>query len=149
MPSAVGRHTAAWWWRKLRALAASGHRATAQVVDNQLDSWSGGRTTFRPVVTFRTSSGQQVTTVLADLGGFRSHLIGTEIDVRYDPQKPTEAAPVRAGGAGLIITLVFGLIFLAFSLCAYQIADLVLSGFRDVGGFTDTWNPGVPRPDFD
>ncbi|MGC4868110.1 DUF3592 domain-containing protein [Micromonospora sp. DT53] len=152
VPALVGAgliFAAARRWSKLRALAASGQRATAQVVDNQLESWSDGRTAFRPVVTFQASSGQEVTTVLADLGGFRSHLVGTEIDVLYDPQKPTEAAPVRKGNTRLIITLVFGLIFLTFSLCAYQMADLVLSEFRDFGGFSDSGDPGDFRdPDF-
>jgi hypothetical protein len=144
MVVAVGR------WRKLRALGASGQHATARVVDNQVESWSGGRMTFRPVVTFRTGAGREVTAVLADLGGYRSHVVGTEIDVRYDPQRPTEAAPARTGHAGLVIALLFGLVFLAFSVCAYQVADLVLSVFRDVGGFTDIGNPGdLGDPDFD
>ena len=145
IPALVGAwliFTAARRWRRLRVLAASGQRATARVVDNQLESWSEGRTRFRPVVTFRAGSGQEVTTVLADLGGFRSHVVGTEIEVLYDPQKPIEAAPVRKGGAGLILTLVFGRIFLAFSLFAYQMADLVLSEFRDFGGFSHSVNRG-------
>ncbi|WP_143162591.1 DUF3592 domain-containing protein [Couchioplanes caeruleus] len=45
-------------WSRLRALASSGHRAVAQVVDNQMESWSDGRTSYRPVVTFRTDMGQ-------------------------------------------------------------------------------------------
>ncbi len=145
IPALVGAgliFVAARRWRRQRALAASGQRATAQVVDNQVESWSQGRTSFRPVVRFRTGSGHEVTTVLADLSGFRSHLVGTDIEVLYDPQKPTEAAPVRKGGAGLVIALVLGLIFLTFSLFAYQMADLVLSGFRDVGGFSHSVNRG-------
>ena len=94
------------------------------------------------MVTFRAGSGQEVTTVLGDLGGFRSHVVGTEIEVLYDQQKPIEAAPVRKGGAVLILTLVFGLIFLGFSLFAYQMADLVLSEFPDFGGFSHSVNRG-------
>ncbi|GIF52097.1 uncharacterized protein DUF3592 [Asanoa ferruginea] len=135
-------------WHKLRTLAASGQRVTAQVVDNQLESWSHGRTRFRPVVRFQPSSGQAVTTVLADLSGFRSHLVGSSIEVLYDPRNPTDATSVRAGGWTLVIPLVFGLIFLAFAFCAYQIADPVLGVFRDVGVFDPGGPGGIQGPGF-
>ena len=43
--------------------------------------------------------------------------------------------------AGWMILYV-GLIFLAFSLFAYQMADLVLSEFRDFGGVSHSVNRG-------
>src|SRR5690349_12836970 len=79
-------------WMTLRALGASGRPATARVVDNQMESGSEGRMRFRPIVTFRTDSGQDVTTTLPDLDGFRSHIVGTEIGVLYDPSNPGAAA---------------------------------------------------------
>ncbi|GIF63297.1 hypothetical protein Ais01nite_13320 [Asanoa ishikariensis] len=142
--------TTALRWNKLRTLAGSGQRVTAQVVDNQLESWSGGRTRFRPVVRFQPGAGPEVTTVLTDLVGFRSHVVGTKIEVLYDPQNPTKAAPVRAGGWTLMIPLAFGLMFLVFGFCAYQIADSVLGVFHDVG-FLDPGGPGGfsgPDPGF-
>ncbi|MDG4827433.1 DUF3592 domain-containing protein [Asanoa sp. WMMD1127] len=139
---------AAWRWKKLRALAATGERVTARVVDNQLESRSGGRMRFRPVVGFRSRSGQEVTAVLADLVGFRSHLLGTEIEVSYDPQRPTSATPVRAAGWRLIIPLAFGLGFLVFAFCAYQIADSVFDVFHDVGSFDSGGTGGFDDPGF-
>ncbi|SNT63430.1 Protein of unknown function [Asanoa hainanensis] len=133
---------AAWRWLKLRSLGASGERATAQVVDNQMESRSRGRITFRPVVTFQAGSGPEVTAVLADLTGFRSHVAGTTIDVLYDPRKPTEAKAVRAGGKLLAIPLAFGLLFLLFAFGAYEIGQHVIAVFNEVGaaepgGFQD------------
>ena len=120
-------------WHKVRTLAASGQRVTAQVVDNQLESLPNRGTRFRPVVTFQPSPGQEVTTVLADLAGLRSHVVGTRIDVVYDPRNPTEASSVGGIGWRLLIPLGFGLAFLALARCAYQIADVVLGVFREVG----------------
>jgi hypothetical protein len=118
-------------WLKLRALTAAGRPATARVVDNQLESWSDGRTSFRPVVTFRTEAGQDVTAVLADLDGFRSHLAGTEIPVVYDPANPAEATPARRPTGKLVVTLVFGVIFLLFAVCAYQVGGSMLDEFSE------------------
>ncbi|MEU4558622.1 DUF3592 domain-containing protein [Actinoplanes sp. NPDC023936] len=118
-------------WAKLRALTASGRPATARVVDNQLESRSNGRTTFRPVVTFRTESGQEVTTTLPDLDGFRSHLAGTEVAVRYDPQKPSDATPAQRNSGRLVVTMVFGVLFLVFAVCAYQMISTGVDEFGD------------------
>ncbi|MFC3385494.1 DUF3592 domain-containing protein [Couchioplanes azureus] len=131
-------------WSRLRALAGSGQRTVARVVDNQLESWSDGRTSYRPVVTFRTGTGQEVRTVLGDLASFRSHLAGTEIEVFYDPANPSEAAPTRKGGQGVVLYLVFGVVFLVFALCAYQMADMALDFFTD---FEDFGNIDDPGPD--
>ncbi|MEV6601459.1 DUF3592 domain-containing protein [Actinoplanes sp. NPDC051346] len=136
-------------WSQLRALAGSGRRATARVVDNQLQSWSDGRTSYRPVVTFRTDMGQDVTTVLEDLGSFRSHLSGAEIEVFYDPANPAQAAPTRKAGRGVVVCVVFGVIFLAFSLCAYQLADVVVGFFTDFGDFGNIDDPGSSFEDLD
>jgi hypothetical protein len=141
-------------WGRLRALAAEGQRATGRVVDNQLESWSDGRTRFRPVVTFRTSSGQEVTTVLEDLagnrshlvGGNRSHLVGTEVELFYDPEKPADAAPARSDRAGFVVALVFGVIFLVFAVCAFRVTGLVFSQFEEFGGFGDAVEVGDPDP---
>ncbi|BBH68356.1 hypothetical protein ACTI_50410 [Actinoplanes sp. OR16] len=113
-------------WLALRALGTSGRQATARVVDNQMESRSEGRMSFRPIVTFRTDSGQEITTPLADLGGFRSHVVGTEIAVLYDPANPSAAAPVRGTRGRLAATVVFGVIFLAFAVCAYGVGRTAL-----------------------
>ncbi|MBB2944567.1 hypothetical protein FB565_004296 [Actinoplanes lutulentus] len=123
-------------WLTLRALAASGRPATARVVDNQMESSSEGQMSFRPVVTFRTEAGQEVTTPLADLDGFRSHIVGTEIAVLYDPERPSEATPARGSNTRLIATVVFGVIFLVFAVCAYRLGSAMISDFLDMpGGF--------------
>ncbi|MBW6439232.1 DUF3592 domain-containing protein [Actinoplanes hulinensis] len=134
-------------WTRLSSLTASGRQTTARVVDNQLESWSDGRTSFRPVVTFQTDSGQEVTTALADLDGFRSHIIGTEVPVVYDPQKPSDATPAHKSGGRLVTTVVVGVLFLAFAICAYPVVSAVLDGFGDFGSSVDSVD--VSDPDFD
>ncbi|MBB3097866.1 hypothetical protein FHR83_005550 [Actinoplanes campanulatus] len=137
-------------WSKLRTLTASGRQTTARVVDNQLESWSDGQTRFRPVVTFQTDSGQEVTTALADLDGFRSHIIGTEVPVIYDPQKPSEATPAQKGGGRLVTTVVVGMLFLVFAICAYPAITAVLDAFGDFGDFGSSVDSvDVSDPDFD
>jgi hypothetical protein len=120
-------------WNKLRALHAGGRQTTARVVDNQMESWSEGRTSFRPVVAFRTDTGQEVTTALADMDEFRSHLVGTEIPVFYDPEKPSEATPAKRPGGRFVATLAFGVIFLVFAVCAYQMIGTAFE-FADFPG---------------
>jgi hypothetical protein len=117
-----------------RDLVSSGQQVSARVVDNQMESWSGGRTSFRPVVTYRTLAGQEVTTVLADLDGFRSHVVGTELVVFYDPAKPADATPVGGAGSRVAVTIVFGVIFLVFALVAFFVAGMIIDGFHAVGG---------------
>ncbi|BAL91192.1 hypothetical protein AMIS_59720 [Actinoplanes missouriensis 431] len=137
MPTLVGLALlvgAARQWARVRALLVSGRPATARVVDNQLESLSDGRTSFRPVVTFRTETGQEVTTTLPDLDGSRSHLVGTEVAVRYDPEKPSDATPAKASSAQTVVAVVFGVIFLVFALVAYQVMS---SGMEDAGQFSD------------
>ncbi|WP_204300117.1 DUF3592 domain-containing protein [Actinoplanes campanulatus] len=135
-------------WSSLRTLTASGRQTTARVVDNQLESWSDGRTSFRPVVTFQTDSGQEVTTALADLDGFRSHIIGTEVPVVYDPQKPSDATPADKSGGRLVTTVVAGVLFLVFAICAYPVVSAVLDGFGDFGSSVDSGYVSDPGFDF-
>ncbi|MFI5497031.1 DUF3592 domain-containing protein [Actinoplanes sp. NPDC051859] len=125
-------------WIRHRSLAGSGHRATAVVVDNQLQSRSEGQTHFRPVVTFRTAAGQELKTVV-DLPQSRSYLTGTEFEIYYDPQRPTEVTPVRNGQRGTITYLVFGVVFLVFALFAYQLTSTMFEEFEDFGDVDLTW----------
>ncbi|MEU8242288.1 DUF3592 domain-containing protein [Actinoplanes missouriensis] len=122
---------AARQWTRVRALLVSGRPATARVVDNQLESLSDGRTSFRPVVTFRTESGQEVTTTLPDLDGFRSHLVGTEVAVRYDPEKPSDATPAQRSNTPVVVMVVFGVLFLVFAVCAYRMISTSMEEFGD------------------
>ncbi|GGN75112.1 hypothetical protein GCM10010112_46010 [Actinoplanes lobatus] len=151
VPALVGTgliFAAARRWTKLRTLTASGRQTTARVVDNQLESWSDGRTSFRPVVTFQTDSGQEVTTALDDLDGFRSHIIGTEVPVIYDPLKPSDATPAHKNGGRLVTTVVFGVLFLAFAIGAYSVVSTVLDGFGDFGSSVDSVDVSDPGFDF-
>lgn len=125
-------------WLRVRELTASGRPATARIVDNQVESGANGRMSFRPVVEFRTESGQQVTAVVGDLTGFRSHLVGTEIAVFYDAQTPTDVTPATKATAGLVGAMVFGLAFLGFSWLAHELTG---EFFGNVGG------PGPAYPD--
>jgi hypothetical protein len=120
-------------WLRVRELAASGERATARVVDNQVESGTNGRMTFSPVVEFETGSGRQVTAVLGDLSGFRSHVAGTEIAVFYDGRSPTDATPAGKGTAGLAVAVVFGLVFLGFAVIAYLFTSSLFDEFQDFG----------------
>jgi Protein of unknown function (DUF3592) len=130
-------------WTRIRALTASGRQTTARVVDNQWESWSDGQTSFRPVVAFRTESGQEVTTALADLTGFRSHIVGTEIAVVYDPVQPSEATPARRNNGRVVATAVFGVVFLMFALCAYRLAGTLLTEFGEFGSDFGKTIPGA------
>jgi hypothetical protein len=120
-------------WLRARQLTASGVPATAVVIDNQQESLSEGQIRFLPVVRFHTRSGQEVHTVLEDLANHRSHLAGTEYPIVYDPDNPRSTV-VPGGRTGkLIVSLVFGLVFLGFAACAYRIVGPLLDGSDPFG----------------
>ncbi|MEU4576312.1 DUF3592 domain-containing protein [Nonomuraea sp. ATR24] len=72
------------------------------------------RASRRPVLTFTTVEGREVTTeswAVSDLG------VGREVEVLYDPQDPTHAAPAGAVGGGyggIVLGLVAAVAGLAF-----------------------------------
>jgi hypothetical protein len=115
-------------WLRARRLTAHGVPATAVVVDNQQESLSEGRIRFLPVVRFRTTTGQEISTVLEDLAGHRSHLAGTEHPVIYDADDPQRAVVPGARSGRLVGALVVGLVFLGFAAVAYRIIGPVLTG---------------------
>jgi hypothetical protein len=106
-------------WLGLRRLALSGERATAVVVGNQQESHDEGWIVFRPVVEFTTATGNRLRTVLEDLGGPRSHLVGSEIPVVFDPEAPTGAVPVGSRTGQTIAAVVVCLIFIGFGVLAH------------------------------
>lgn len=134
-------------WSRQRALAGSGERAGAEVVDNQMQSWSGGRTTFRPVVTFRTLSGQEVKAAVEDLDDSASHIVGTRIEVFYDPAEPAKVTSGRGGGGNLTTSIIFGLLFLGFALVAYLGLSAAMADFG--GGFGGFGGGGEEFSDFE
>ncbi|WP_223199412.1 DUF3592 domain-containing protein [Solihabitans fulvus] len=77
-------------WTSSRSLANAGHRATGVVVDNQMVSRQERGLTFRPVVTFRTADGEDVTTTILQ-PRHRSYVVGRSIEVVYHPNNPTKA----------------------------------------------------------
>ncbi|MET7464093.1 DUF3592 domain-containing protein [Nonomuraea sp. NPDC005501] len=91
----------------------------------------------RPVLTFTTVDGQEITTEARTT----SHLgVGNATDVLYDPQDPTRAVPAESSGgyAGMvagIIVIVIGLAFFAG----------VSGGFTGVGDVGDGIGGGDSR----
>jgi len=77
--------------RKARQLGQAGERVQGVVVDNQMESRTQGRTSFRPVVGFQTLAGREVTTV-TEQPSYRSHVVGTAVPVVYDPADPSRAS---------------------------------------------------------
>ncbi|MEU4232586.1 DUF3592 domain-containing protein [Nonomuraea sp. NPDC026600] len=81
----------------------------------------------RPVLTFTTVEGQEITTEAAttsDLG------IGNETEVLYDPQNPTSAMPADHAGGGYS-GIVIGLIAVAIGLAFFS----AFSAFSSFSGF--------------
>jgi hypothetical protein len=96
-----------------RALAAAGYRAVGVVVDNQLISHHE-HLTFRPVVSFRTASGEDVTTAVGQ-SSYRSHVVGTSVEVVYDPRQPTRADLAVGYRSQGVAAVVGGAVFAVFA----------------------------------
>ena len=115
-------------WLRLRRLTETGERATAVVVDNRQESHDEGRIVFRPVVEFTTATGNRLRTVLEDLAGPRSHLVGAEVPVVFDPETPAGAVSVGSRTGQTVVAVVAGLIFIGFGVLAYHL--ITSTGFR-------------------
>ncbi|MCU7727291.1 DUF3592 domain-containing protein [Actinoplanes sp. KI2] len=107
-------------WLRHRRLTAEGSRATAVVTGNQRESHDQGRLLFRPVVTYHTDTGREISTVLEELPHHREHLTGTEYPIAYDPSAPDRPIVARGITAELIALLAVALVFLAFAVLAYH-----------------------------
>ncbi|WFE25864.1 DUF3592 domain-containing protein [Solwaraspora sp. WMMD791] len=85
-------------WRRERAVAALGLRVTGRVTQSRVERRATGRTVFRPVVRFRTLTGEDAVTT-GSRPSRRSFVAGAELDVVYDPADPDRAdvAGVRLG----------------------------------------------------
>ncbi|WP_412746644.1 DUF3592 domain-containing protein [Krasilnikovia sp. MM14-A1004] len=103
-----------------RRIADIGYDADAVVVDNQQRSAGDGRISFRPVVTYRTRSGQEIKAVIDDAVSNRSYLTDTRLQVRYDPDQPDQPVTAGRGPRTSITTIVFGFVFLGFAALVYQ-----------------------------
>jgi hypothetical protein len=101
--------------RRARQLEQGGERVHGLVVDNQMESRTQGRITFRPVVRFRTLAGVDITAV-TEQPSYRSHVVGTTVPVVYNPASPSRASVVgrSSGATGLIVV---GVLVIAFSVC--------------------------------
>ncbi|MEV6524319.1 DUF3592 domain-containing protein [Longispora sp. NPDC051575] len=113
--------------RRARQFRSSGRPATATVVDNQMTSGAGGRLFFSPVVRFRTDSGTEVT-------GTTSHrptsaIVGSTMEVVYDPENPSRVEPAAGGGAAGTAAIIFGLVTLAMLLVFFFLAGSMFSLF--------------------
>jgi hypothetical protein len=81
------------------------------------------RTRNRPILTFTTADGREITTeasTTSDLG------VGNATDVFYDPQDPTRAVPaesVGGGYSGIVIGLIAAVIGLAFFAGVWESPD--------------------------
>ncbi|GAB1691763.1 DUF3592 domain-containing protein [Krasilnikovia sp. M28-CT-15] len=104
---------------RVRRIADIGFDAEAVVVDNQQRSGQHGRITFRPVVTYRTRSGQDIKTVIDDAASNRSYLTDTRIQVRYDPDQPEQPVTAGRGPRTGIAAIAFGGVFLGFAALVY------------------------------
>lgn len=116
--------------RRRRALAEAGARVRGVVVGTQTQSRGSGdraRTTFRPVVSFRTASGHEVRTV-AGPTTTASWVEQTSVQLRYDPDdaehaevlEPLAGSRVPESGPLVVVVgavlVVAGLAGAAFSL---------------------------------
>jgi len=101
--------------QKARQLERTGERVQGVVVDNQMESRTQGRITFRPIVRFRTLAGVE-TTAVAEQPSFRSHVVGTSVPVVYDPADPSRAS-VLGRGSGASGLVVMGVIVIVIGLC--------------------------------
>jgi hypothetical protein len=119
-------------WRRNRALLATGQRTSGVVVDNQVESRTDQSLVFRPVVRFRTGTGEEIT-VVANRPSHRSFVAGTSLPIVYDPADPA-SADLATGGAGRPY-LISGLVFAVFAVVVY----LVFSSFADAASTTPTW----------
>lgn len=108
-----------------RRLSATGERATAVVVDNQVESRGDGETLFRPVVEFTTATGNRLRTVVPGLGKSRSHLVGAPIAVVFDPESPAAVMPAEARTGAFVFAIGFGVFFIVFGLIAYTMITVL------------------------
>jgi hypothetical protein len=101
--------------RRARQHEQGGERVQGVVVDNQVESRTQGRITFRPVVRFRTLAGVE-TIAVTEQPSFRSHVVGTAVPVVYDPADPSRASVVgrSSGATGLVVV---GVLVIVFSVC--------------------------------
>ena len=106
-----------------RRVTAAGVTATAVVTGNQRQSHDAGRMSFRPVVTYRTTTGEEISTVLEDQPAHREHLPGTQYPIAYDPSDPHRPVVARSITVQLVVTLAVALIFLAFAALAYRLTS--------------------------
>jgi uncharacterized protein DUF3592 len=122
-------------WRQARYLAQVGRRTKAVVVENQQRSGSEGRITFIPVVRFVTTAGQEIRTPVEDLGGYDSHLTGTEYEIVYDPDRPQTAMVPTGGTGGVVGAVIFALVCFGFAAAALFMSGTFLLD-------TDPFAPG-------
>ena len=110
-------------WLRHRRITAEGESTTAVVTGNQRHAPGEGRMLFRPVVAYRTTTGQEVSTVLEDQPSHREHLPGTEYPVAYDPADPSRPIVARSITGQLIATFAVAVLFLAFAALAYRLTS--------------------------
>jgi len=122
---------------RARSLSRTGSRVTATVVDNQTHSHGDHGLTFSPVVRFRDARGRERVQAVGDQQT-SSAVVGTSLEVLYDPERDDRVQVATGRGAGPVTGLVFGLVFLAFGAGAWF-------GFRVLTGPDDT-DPGPAFP---
>jgi Protein of unknown function (DUF3592) len=110
-----------------RRLAESGQAAMGTIVDNQMQSHQQARVagqaaygsysymTFRPVVAFRTQMGQEIVAA-APTSSRTSYIKGTTVQIRYNPDDPTqmEITSGRGKGSGGMVAIVTGIVAVVF-----------------------------------
>ncbi|GIF14404.1 DUF3592 domain-containing protein [Actinoplanes teichomyceticus] len=112
-------------WNHVRRLTATGERATATVVDNQMEAHRHGLMRFLPVVTFVTRTGREIRTVLTDQSSNRSHLPGSQQTVAFDPERPDQAVSTTGQAPGTVSAVIMGAIFLLFAGVALFLTSLI------------------------
>lgn len=125
--------------RRSADLVRVGRQVSAVVVDNQMESRSEGRMTFRPVVRFQPATGPEVT-VVAGEGSERSFLVGSPLQVVYDPADPAKVAlaGVRAGRGHVSV----GILFVIMGLLAMAGFYAILSHAGPLVSTGDEFPPG-------
>jgi hypothetical protein len=135
--------------RGSRRLAADGVATTGTVIDNQIESYASGdhgqRLAFRPAVRFRTGTGEEIVAV-SSRPGRRSGVVGMRVDLRYDPDRPTDIEILGGGlrGAGGAGAIVVGMIAIAMGLGAYFIGHAMVDAASCVSVTADCDSGLVP-----
>jgi hypothetical protein len=130
--------------KRARHLRSVGVPASGVVVDNQMTSWSEGRVTFSPVITFQTAEGRELT-VVSQQSSHRSYVKGSPVELRYDPERPEKVILDREG-AGPWILMAMGAVFILFALVVAGVA--LAAGSQALPGF-ETGPDLAPDPGFE